>query len=115
MTWSPVKGQPEGAKGKQVLGTPTGPLVPQIMPISDEQSLSIVHPSAAVVRGYMSENTVSYVFPVVATTQTVLPDFPSSVRGTPAETGHRAGVFPAGAFTHVVAPLNGGALYPFFT
>jgi hypothetical protein len=61
VTWSPVKGQPEGAKGKQVLGTPTGPLVPQIMPISDEQSLSIVHPSAAVVRGYMSENTVSYV------------------------------------------------------
>lgn len=44
--------------------------------------------------------------------QTVDPGFPSSVNGTPAETGQVAGVFPTGPLTQVVPPLRGGGLYP---
>lgn len=59
-TLSPVKGQPEGAKGKHVLGTPTpaGPFVPQRTPGLVPQSLSLVHPGIAV-EGYIKLKTPS--------------------------------------------------------
>lgn len=49
-TVSPVKGHPEGASGKQVLGMPTPAiaLVPQRTPGVVPQSLSLVHPGTAV-------------------------------------------------------------------
>ena len=49
-TVSPVKGQPDGAKGKQVLGMPTPAIafVPQRTPGVVPQSLSDVHPGTAV-------------------------------------------------------------------
>jgi len=63
-TVSPVKGQPEGARGKQVLGIPipAGPLVPQTIPARAVplglHCASLVHPGVAA-EGYVSENTAS--------------------------------------------------------
>jgi len=61
---SPVKGHPEGARGKQVLGTPAGPLVPQRTPGLLPQSLSLVQPGMAA-EGYVRLKTPSYDFPVL--------------------------------------------------
>ena len=60
LTVSPVKGQPEGARGKQVLGMPTPAiaLVPQRTPGVVPQSLSLVHPGTAV-DGYVKLKTPS--------------------------------------------------------
>jgi len=108
-TVSPVKGQAEGARGQQVLGTPTpeGPLVPQTIPgtsapLGPHWAL-VVHPGTAPAAGNVSENTASYDLPSTAAMHTVLPSLPWSVRGTPADTGQRAGVLPTKAFVHVVA------------
>lgn len=60
-TVSPVKGQPEGARGKQVLGMPTPAiaLVPQSTEGLVPQSLSLVHPGMAL-EGYIRLKTPSY-------------------------------------------------------
>lgn len=60
LTVSPVKGQPEGASGKQVLGIPTPAIafVPQRTEGFVPQSLSLVHPGMAV-EGYMRLKTPS--------------------------------------------------------
>jgi len=44
--------------------------------------------------------------PLTAVTQTVLPSFPSAVRGTPAERGQVAGVLPTATLVQLVALLS---------